>query len=100
MGVEKYLDVSTGHITYKDSQILIAQHRNFPTRVIPHQYGWWINIPEMKIWEENQVAAKMQTQEYSKDFTNLLLFALENECWWLNLDCDGSYIEELNCFEW
>lgn len=100
MGVQKYLDASTGHITYEDNHKLFAQHQSFPTRVVSHQHGWWINVPEKKLWEDELIASQIQAQGYSKDFLALLLFAVKHGCWWVNLDCDGSYIEGLNSFDW
>jgi len=100
MGVQKYLDASTGHITFEDSQRLCAHHQSLPTRVIVHEYGWWINVPDKKLWEEELIASQIQSQGYSKDFLALILFAMKRECWWINLDCDGSYIAGLNSFDW
>ncbi len=39
MGVEKFLDASTGHITYADSQKLLEGPDAFPSRVISHEFG-------------------------------------------------------------
>jgi hypothetical protein len=100
MGVEKFLDVSTGHITHEDSQYLSIGYDNFPARVIPHEYGWWINVPEKKLWEEESKADCMRKQGYSEGLISVLMFARNNDCWWVNLDCDGEYVDGLEIFEW
>jgi hypothetical protein len=100
MGVEKFLDASTGHITYEDSLKLLEDPVSFPCRVIPHVFGWWINVPEMKLWVEEPMADWIREQGYSEGIISMLIFARDNNCWWVNLDRDGEQIEELEEFEW
>ena len=100
MGVEKFLDASTGHITYEDSLKLLDGHEDFPSRVIPHEFGWWINVPYLSEWGENMIIQKLTEQGYSGGMLNLLKYASENSCWWINLDCDAIDVEGLEVFEW
>lgn len=44
MGLEKFLEASTAYINYEDSLKLLEDPEAFPTRVIPHEYGWWISV--------------------------------------------------------
>lgn len=98
MGVEKFLDASTGHITYEDSLKLLEDPSAFPSRVIVHDYGWWINIKGKEF--EDEVILAMRTRGYSEAFVRLMRLAYTQECWWINLDCDGDDIDGLEIIEW
>ena len=100
MGIEKFLDASTGHMTYEDSLKLLDDPIAFPCPVIPHDYGWWINVPGVKLWREEPIADQIREQGYSEDFISMLVFARDNCCWWVNLDCDGEFVEGLKNFDW
>ena len=101
MGVEKFLDATTGHITYEDNRKLLDDPISFPCRVIPHEYGWWINVPEKKLWiEEDPRADRIRDQGYSEGLISMLIFARDNCCRWVNLDCDGEFVEGLKTFDW
>jgi len=100
MGVEKFMDAGTFHITYEDSLKLLEDSGNFPTRVIPHEFGWWIHVPEEKLWAEDSIADCMRAQGYSDAIISMLIFARDNDCWWVNLDCDGEFVEGLEVFKW
>lgn len=100
MSIEKFLDASTGHITYEDSLKLLDDHEAFPSRVIPHQFGWWINVPDWAEWSELEVVLSLYRKGYSQGMLNLLKYAAVNGCWWVNLDCDAYAVEGLDVFEW
>jgi hypothetical protein len=99
MGVEKFLDAATAYITYEDSVKLLDDPVAFPSRVIPHEFGWWINVPEVKLLEEDLIQP-MKCADYSVRFINMIKMASKNGCWWINLDCDGGYVEGLEYNEW
>lgn len=99
MGVENFLDASTGHITYKDSIKLLEDPEGFPSRVIPHDYGWWINIHEEKLLDD-EIIKPMREDGYSEGFISLIKKASDHDCWWINLDCDGGYVDGLEIFKW
>ena len=100
MGIENFLDASTGHITYEDNLKLLNDHLAFPTRVIPHEFGWWINVPDLAEWNEHILIQDLDEQGYSQGFLNLLKYAAMNGCWWINLDCDAYEVEGIDVFEW
>jgi hypothetical protein len=99
MAIEKYLDISTGHITYEDSQTLLWKHESFPTRVIAHEYGWWICVYDKKTQKES-VYPGMRKQGYSEAFIDMMRMAADANCSWINLDSDGDYLEGLETFDW
>jgi hypothetical protein len=99
MGVEKFLDAGTGHITYADSIKLLEDPEGFPSRVITHEFGWWINVCEKKLLQ-NEMIQPMRDEGYSEGFVNLIKAASASDCWWINLDCDGGYVDGLRIFKW
>ena len=100
MGIEMYLDASTGHITYEDSLKLLDDPTSLPCRVIPHEFGWWINVPEKKLWIEELIADEIREQGYSEGLISMLIFARDNCCCWVNVDSDGDFVEGLKIFDW
>ena len=96
MGIEKFLDASTGYITYEDSLKLLDDPEAFTTRVIPHEYGWWISTASIEPYNLEQ----MKQDGYSEAFIRLMKMAAKNDCWWINLDADGEDVEGLEQNEW
>lgn len=99
MGIEKFVDASTEYITYEDSLKLLEDPEAFPSRVITHEFGWWINVPEVKLLDEDWIQ-RMKCEGYSDRFINLIKMASENDCWWINLDCDGTNVDGLEPIAW
>jgi hypothetical protein len=96
MGVEKFLGASTGYITYEDSLKLLDAPEAFPSRVLPHEYGWWISTASIDSYRLEQ----MKQDGYSEAFICLVKMAAGNDCWWINLDADGEDVEGLEQIEW
>jgi len=93
MSIHNYLDLSTCHITEKDSQIL-TENKDLPFRVIPHEYGYWINV---------QSAVTMgvcKKHNLSSDFFKLIFIAFIKNCDWINLDRDSEIEKQLNVNNW
>jgi hypothetical protein len=79
---------------------LLAEPEAFPTRVIPHEHGWWINVPSIEYLEEEDKLLQIKRCGHSDIFINLIRFAAKNRCWWINLDCDGEEVDGLEYNEW
>ena len=94
MGAEKFLDASTGYITDEDRLKLLDDPTAFPTRVIPHEFGWWINVPSIEYLEEDDKLHQIKQCGYSDLFVNLIKFAAKHDCWCINLDCDGEVLDD------
>lgn len=99
MGVENFLDAGTCHITYEDSLLLLNDPEGFPSRVIPHEYGWWINVLLENTFEEEKIRVMLENG-YSESFANLMRLAHKHNCCWINLDSDGDYVEGLEINDW
>lgn len=97
MAVQNFLDASTGHITTSDRTLLCGREHKFPTRVIPHDHGWWVNVPEKK--ELADYLVRMCMAGFSSSFVQLLVVASDRGCWWINLDTDGDMWEALEIHE-
>ena len=97
MAVQTFLDASTGHITTSDRTLLCGREHKFPTRVIPHDHGWWVNVPEKK--ELAEYLVQMCMEGFSSSFVRLLVAASDLNCWWINLDTDGDMWEVLEIHE-
>lgn len=100
MGVQRFLDASTGYITYEDSLALSRGPASFPTRVIPHEYGWWINVPCLEFLEEEGKFQELKKDGFSDAFICLIKLASKSGCWWINLDCDGGEVDGLEQNKW
>jgi hypothetical protein len=97
MAVQKFLDASILHISISDRTLLCCREDKFPTRVIPHDHGWWVNVPEKK--ELSEYVVRMCLQGFSSSFVRLLVAASDCDCWWINLDTDGDMWECLELHE-
>lgn len=98
--IGKFLDANTDTITEGDMEILvvnaedpsdIAEGRStaLRARVIPHTYGWLINV-QHDDEESLQEALKSITDNgLSDQFQQLFHAAASNACDWINLDRDA-----------
>ena len=99
MGVENFLDAGTNHITCEDSMKLLEEPDEFPSRVITHEFGWWIFVP-LDHQSHRYLSSKMRKNGYSEAFIRLVRRAYIRHCWWINLDFDGGNVDNLEYFEW
>ncbi len=90
MAIQKYLDVSTEHLTDRDVILLNCDHYKFPARVIPHEYGWWISVPDKEIIHNR--TRQMIKDGCSESFVELFIMASNSDCWWINLDMDAPFL--------
>lgn len=94
--IGKFLDASTDQIPGKDLDILTAhqevpdeEHRDLTLmRIIPHRYGWWINVQHGDADLDDAIAC-IKTAGLSPKFLALFKVAAENKCDWINLDRDA-----------
>lgn len=93
MAIHNYLDLSTAHIMQSDSEIL-TENKNLPFRVIDHDYGFFINV------QDHIKPVNLMMSNLSIDFSNMYKHAIENNCNWINLDCDADVIDNLNINDW
>ena len=115
--VFQYADLSTHHITQDDQKLLAGgfplpnpQDSNYidlkttPTgfRVIAHEYGWFISVPNLKDHEltADSFRAAVVVSGLSEAFANIIIHAGERGCRWVNFDCDADTEDGMPVFEW
>ena len=89
-GVELYLDLSTGHVSYEDWLKLQEWNEDSPIRVRHHRYGliMWILI-DRKYYDELPESVKL-----------VAIYAKANGCWLINFDQDAQIINGLDYYDW
>jgi len=85
--INRELVLSTAHLP--DSDRLLLGLDDPGTLVMPYTHGW-------RIYAETSGL----TRPYSGTLVRLLQLAVDLDCKWLVLDCDGPVMEELETFEW
>lgn len=93
----KNMDISTCHITERDSQLLGLVEQENPLVVYPYEYGFLVYAAY-----DDRVARHQAAQQfgYSPSLVALLEMAEQHGCHFLHLDESGEEYEELASFEW
>lgn len=103
-GINKFLDVSTGHITEHDASLLTQISSGWLKGVTltawMFPYGWWVYLnPELKDslapYKEHILYAG-----FSEAFFDLLIAADAMGCTYICFDRDGLVYEGAPKFEW
>lgn len=97
--VYSYLDVSTGHITAKDNEILMKEDADLTipgVAVYPVEGGFFMPICDR---EEEDVAVR-ENCPLSASFWKIIDMAHANGCVMVRLDCDGMSHPDLDEHDW
>jgi hypothetical protein len=89
----KVLDISTGHMTQDDNQVLeLNRDTDGPMPAYElKEYGWLVYVGELEDnWKEDMSPA----------FVEVLKKAQELGCDYVRFDRDGRVYDELPTFEW
>jgi len=91
-------DVSMGHITGKDDELL--QESKDPStnpELIVYAYpeGYFVFVPD----DIKDHKDKLKEEGYSKELIHLLILAHQHDCIFLRLDADGVSYEDLPTFD-
>lgn len=89
--IEQYLDASTAHIT-RDEMDSIS---DWVTRVIVHQYGAWISVPD-----ELDELLEDVNDDYMPNMQNVVRYAADRHCMWVYLDADADAVPDLPTHDW
>lgn len=92
--IAKYLDASIGHLPAVE-RVILAEGGPFDggPRVIQHDYGWWVNVPEFRTDFEDEWTNETPV------LATVLRFAREHDCNWVNFDADAEQINGLTFYE-
>ena len=99
MSVQKFLDLSTGHIPPGDLIRLAEINRTYiPIRLTSHEYGWSIWLPDQA--EIDGVLDLLEDQcKMTSALRKIFDYAYKHGCWMVNFDCDAEQIDELDYFD-
>ena len=98
--INKVITLSTAHIMpdtadFLDKNVMEKSvNRTDDYDIIVYQkaaYGWIIIIAD---------DTKESMEQWPKDLQDVIQFALEQECYWICLDCDGDITGELKTYNW
>lgn len=94
-GIYRYLDISTGHITKNDADLLKNDHEPDGAYLIgKYDEGFILSIGEYV--EVGNVVGK----EFSKEFNGIIQYAQLQGCCLLRFDADGMEFPDFPTFEW
>jgi hypothetical protein len=101
--VFRYLDLSTSHLTERESREINSAYAfcdlEHSPRVIPHDYGAWVNAQEKYFgsWSDEDEAALVRTRP---NLAACIAKAREHDCYWINFDEAAGVEHDLPVFEW
>jgi ssDNA-binding Zn-finger/Zn-ribbon topoisomerase 1 len=96
--IQKYMDVSTGHITKRDNMLLIEACKadtGNPLVAYKYQYGYWIACGSNPDYYKS-----FKEYGYSENFVAIVARAQEFKCTYVQIDCDGIQYDDLETFDW
>ena len=96
MKTYKMLDISTAHISEKDSKLLSKQDL-IPFTCLNYEEGFIINL---SVFQNDPVQKEQQRKRFSPEFFKIIEKALEEGCTHINLDRDGEVYTEFPEFDW
>lgn len=90
--IDRILTLSTGHVTESTSELL--NNDGIPGLIVypKDAYGWFILCSEEEKTDEPITIPD--------DLTEVIKFAIANDCTWLCLDRDGYFTDKLPKYEW
>lgn len=96
--IQRYLTVSTAHITEEDMKRLNLRKATSDTILILNSFDYGVSVyvgsHEEPAWET------AKTEGFSSGLQNMLKLALDNDCRYLKLDCDGPTVEGYKTYNW
>jgi hypothetical protein len=92
----KVMDCSTGHVTNEDINDLLERD-DCPVCSYSYDAGVFVYISSS---DHAGQLAEMRAFGFSEAFINLIKIAKENDCKFLNLDCDARRYDDLETFDW
>jgi hypothetical protein len=103
--VYRYLDASVAHLAPDEREVVlftaddppmgVGLHRPLLPRIVPHRFGAFVNVPSEL--DDNELDA-MQADGFPS-LVEVIVFAAQRGCNWINFDQDGAEIPELPSYE-
>ncbi len=107
--IEKMLIINSGHVTKEDMDSLCDPDLNtYPYTRLPTEYGVIVYLTsDMELpARTNSIdfitegSSPSWCKAFSEEFIEILRIAKENDCHYVNFDCDGTEVPELPRFDW
>ncbi len=102
MTTHRYIDLSTGHVSREEMEVLEARDDfadppviDVLPRVIPHRHGAWVNVPAASDDEHGAIRAKQ-----FPSIQAVITYARAQGASWINLDAAGDTVDELPEYSW
>lgn len=90
MRIEKFLVLSTSHVSEQTAEKLNTDLNHFPCWGGQIDYEWWVCVEELG---NDQVVLP-------DDLKACMHFAGQQGCTWIRFDCDEPAITELPQYDW
>ena len=90
------LDISTGHFSCKDVELL-ENPSELSFTCVAYNEGFIINL---SMFESKLLQVEQERKRFSPEFFIIVEAALKEGCTHINFDRDGEEYEEFQKFEW
>jgi hypothetical protein len=97
--INKNLDISTAHISEKDSEQLASNGDKGTLIVHPYEEGYFIYVEKDQELFEITID-KLIKERYSHAFIEIMKLAHDLECAFIHLDSDGTEYKHMLKFDW
>lgn len=102
--VRRYLDLSTGHLTRTEAEVLDFLTRrdrdDEPWIVVPHGYGAWVHVDPDPGAIDEFIEADDEFAHRWASMIECMRAALALGCLWINFDADADRMEGLPVYDW
>jgi len=88
----KFLDISTGHVTQKDFDLL--ERNDCPIASYSYLEGCWVHVAK------DITRAHLRRLGFSAGFIAVYLAAKQAKCWFIRFDCDGFEYKHFPTYRW
>lgn len=101
MSVKTYLDVSTGHVTQQDCELLAKQGHANPLIAYGYPSGYFVPLSgDFLGMQDTEQEQEFKAFGYSQQMLDLIAFALGIDIYMLRIDSDGELIPALEFIAW
>lgn len=88
----RYLDISTGHMSLADRQLLETTQQ--PLTAYKYREGFWVHV------SPNVTGRYLRRWGFGRGFAKVYLAAKRAKCWFVRFDCDGTRYRQFPRYHW
>lgn len=94
MAIYNFMDISTGHLTPGDVELL--DDETLPFAIVKYEYGWIVSTSEMMSADlVDEATERLSASGFSREFIELARTSGARGCWLLRFDADADLEEDL-----